>query len=250
MLHLDHNRSHTTHLAKLSIVLAILSRIMVHWITISADDVEDIVGRKWIVLQLGLVRPGKVKSLWFHSSVPSLNKHSSLVLRSLKTNILSGAQAKPQMQVIFRHRLSFKTWRLTFMQDRNFFSCWKSTLSENGDQSCFGNKEIRGTFETGCAAYASNRSLGERWTSRAAERQMVGALELNEMLEGRRDFHVVLCVPAVCPSVSVHHQDTSTVPHQGFMLQSIARACTKGERDKNRATVASRRLLKEGETDA
>ena len=90
----------------------------------------------------------------------------------------------------------------------------------------------------------------ERWTSRAAERQMVGALELNEMLEGRRDFHVVLCVPAVCPSVSVHHQDTSTVPHQGFMLQSIARAFTKGERDKNRATVASRRLLKEGETDA
>ena len=92
---------------------------MVHWMTINADDVQDIVGRKWIVLQLGLVRPGKVKSLWFHSSVPSLNKHSSLVLRSLKTNILSGAQAKPQMQVIFRHRLSFKTWRLTFMQDMN-----------------------------------------------------------------------------------------------------------------------------------
>ena len=110
------------------------------------------------------------------SSVPSLNKHSSLVLRSLKTNILSGAQAKPQMQVIFRHRLSFKTWRLTFMQDRNFFSCWKSTLSENGDQSCFGNKEIRGTFETGCAAYASNRrGAMDQQSSRKADGWSSGA---------------------------------------------------------------------------
>ena len=101
----------------------------------------------------------------------------------------------------------------------------------NSHCSCFGNKEIRGTFEKGCAAYASNRSsrlLGDGPTNQPAKGQMalVVAAQLHSSMRCWRGGSSTW-------SFVSHHQDTSTVPHQGFILHihSRARAFT-GERQK------------------